>query len=420
MLESAETELQSPAIATTLPSATTIRRKRGPSLSRRSGQQGNVVQKSQPWDSVALAYGRFWVDTPCLATLGVRQVPNAIVLRWRSTKTARVHRSATNQQQADLLRKHFSGHNFPGAICRVDAIVTRAAAAPVETGHAAQLAKLFGQVAAAPLGDTPLAQIGNAALRMLVDKMQAAGLAPKTIVNYSQVVKLVLASALSVEGEQLYPRKWNHDFIGMPVVLVTEQRRPTLTSEQVAAILARAESPYRVLFALLAGTGLRIGEALALKASDFSSDFKSIEVRRSMWHGREQSPKTPSAVRVVDLAEPLATLLSEYAAGKAGYLFAFANGTPMVQRHALYKLHAAAGKVGLHAFRRFRTSVLRKARVPEDLIALWLGHSGRSVTDTYARQLREDVPFRQEWAERAGLSYVGLQNVVAIDSVRAA
>jgi integrase len=174
----------------------------------------------------------------------------------------------------------------------------------------------------------------------------------------------------------------------MPVVLVTEQRRPTLTSEQVAAILARAESPYRVLFDP-AGTGLRIGEALALKASDFSSDFKSIEVRRSMWHGREQSPKTPSAVRVVDLAEPPATLLSEYAAGKAGYLFAFANGTPMVQRHALYKLHAATGKVGIHAFRRFRTSVLRKARVPEDLIALWLGHSGRSVTDTYARQLRE-------------------------------
>src|SRR5437667_6597749 len=376
MLESAETELQSPAIATTLPGATTIRRKRGPSLSRRSGQQGNVVQKSQPWDSVALAYGRFWVDTP-----GVERQRKTIALGtcWDlphaqrgQTKTARVHRSATNQQQADLLRKLFSGHNFPGAICRVDAIVTRAAAAPVETGHAAQLAKLFGQVAAAPLGDTPLAQIGNAALRMLVDKMQAAGLAPKTIVNYSQVVKLVLASALSVEGEQLYPRKWNHDFIGMPVVLVTEQRRPTLTSEQVAAILARAESPYRVLFALLAGTGLRIGEALALKASDFSSDFKSIEVRRSMWHGREQSPKTPSAVRVVDLAEPLATLLSEYAAGKAGYLFAFANGTPMVQRHALYKLHAAAGKVGLHAFRRFRTSVLRKARVPEDLIALWL------------------------------------------------
>jgi hypothetical protein len=46
---------------------------------------------------------------------------------------------------------------------------------------------------------------------------------------------------------------------------------------------------------------------------------------------------------------------------------------------------------------------------------MWLGHSGRSVTDTYARQLREDVPFRQEWAR-----WFGLQNVVAIDFVKAA
>jgi hypothetical protein len=49
------TELQSPTAPTTLPGATTIRRKRGLSLSRRTGQQGNVFQKSQPWDSTGLA-----------------------------------------------------------------------------------------------------------------------------------------------------------------------------------------------------------------------------------------------------------------------------------------------------------------------------------------------------------------------------
>ena len=43
---------------------------------------------------------------------------------------------------------------------------------------------------------------------------------------------------------------------------------------------------------------------------------------------------------------------------------------------------------------------------------------GRSVTDDYARQLREDLPFRQEWAERAGLGfelgYVGLEKAAPI------
>jgi hypothetical protein len=46
---------------------------------------------------------------------------------------------------------------------------------------------------------------------------------------------------------------------------------------------------------------------------------------------------------------------------------------------------------------------------------MWLGRSGRSVSDTNARQLREDVPFRQEWAR-----WFGLQNVGAINFVKAA
>src|SRR5580698_9766584 len=41
-----------------------IRRKRGPSLSRRIGQRGNVFQHCKPWNPTAPAYGRFWFDVP--------------------------------------------------------------------------------------------------------------------------------------------------------------------------------------------------------------------------------------------------------------------------------------------------------------------------------------------------------------------
>ena len=99
-------------------------------------------------------------------------------------------------------------------------------------------------------------------------------------------------------------------------------------------------------------------------------------------------------------------MLREYIAKipAGSYLFATASGKPMCQRNVLRMLHSKR-KVGFHVFRRFRTSVLRKARVPEDLLTLWLGHASKSVTDDYARQLREDLPFRQEWAERAGLGF---------------
>jgi integrase len=83
-------------------------------------------------------------------------------------------------------------------------------------------------------------------------------------------------------GDQLYPRKWNHDFVGMPIVRKEEQHRPTVTGSEVEQIIANSRRRYAVLFAVLAGTGLRIGEALGLKATDLSSDCRVLYVRRSI------------------------------------------------------------------------------------------------------------------------------------------
>ncbi len=275
------------------------------------------------------------------------------------------------------------------------------------------------------LGDKTLSEVGNAALKELIEKMATAGLSAQTVINYTKVVKMVVASAVSVEGEQLHPRKWNHDFIGMPILKREEQRRPTITEAELGEILATANKRYGVLLALLAGTGLRIGEALALKPTDFSSDCKVLQVQRSIWHSQEQAPKTPNAVRVVDIAEPLSQLLREYVSDKPGYLFAAKSGRPLQQRNVLRALHATGKRVGLHAFRRFRTETLRRARVPEDLTRLWLGHSKQSVTDFYAGGLEKDEAWRREWCERAGLGFylvglLGLQNAVQVASEKAA
>lgn len=275
------------------------------------------------------------------------------------------------------------------------------------------------------LGDRLLSEISNGALKELIETMAEGGLAAKTIVNYSQVVKMVIASAVNADGDQLYPRKWNHEFIGLPIVEKEKQYRPTVTQTEVEEILADAKIRYAVIFALLAGAGLRIGEALAVKASSFSPDCRVLYVRRSIWHGREQDPKTPNAVREVDLPEPLSAFMREYMAGKSGYLFATASGRPIGQRNVLRALHATGKKVGFHAFRRFRTETLRRARVPEDLIGLWLGHARRTVTDLYATGLQQDHEWRREWCERVGLGFSlgglqGLQNAIQIDSTKAA
>jgi integrase len=61
-------------------------------------------------------------------------------------------------------------------------------------------------------------------------------------------------------------------------------------------------------------------------------------------------------------------------------------------------------KSGVHAFRRFRTTWLRKQHAPEDLVRFWLGHANKSVTDGYSK-LKEDVTFRKKVAEQVGIGF---------------
>src|SRR5260370_12403871 len=65
---------------------------------------------------------------------------------------------------------------------------------------------------------------------------------------------------------------------------------------------------------------------------------------------------------------------------------------------------------GFHSFRRFRTTHLRKNRVPEDLLRFWIGHADKTITDTYCK-VQEDTAFRLEVADKVGLGFV-LENPI--------
>ncbi len=259
------------------------------------------------------------------------------------------------------------------------------------------------------LGDTLLPNIHNAAVKSLVSKMSEAGLSAKSICNYIGLVKLIMASALDENGEQLFPRKWNHDFMD-PVVL--KQHQPTFTAKTMSAIVEKANGQEQVLYALLAGTGLRIGEALGLEVRHLSSDCRTITIEQSCWEGELQSPKTENAHRQVDLSQDLARLLTAFTAGRqSGLVFTNRVGAPLSQtnllRRSLYPILAELNveKAGFHAMRRFRTTWLRKQQAPEDLIKFWLGHAKQSVTDGYSK-LADDAEFRLDVVNKVGAGFV--------------
>jgi integrase len=253
------------------------------------------------------------------------------------------------------------------------------------------------------VGDLPLGSIGNATVKTVVTKMHEAGLSPKTINNYIGLVKLIVASAIDHNGDELHPRKWNHEFLDIPIV--ENQQQPTFTADTMNLIVQNASGQDQVLYALLAGTGLRIGEALGLEVRHLSADCRTLTVEQSCWHGDIQTPKTRNAYRQVDLCSSLANLLKSFVGNReSGLVFANGAGKPLSQTNVVRRsLHPIleqlrVEKTGFHAMRRFRATWLRKRRAPEDLIQYWLGHAEQSVTDGYSK-LADDVEFRRETAE---------------------
>jgi integrase len=271
------------------------------------------------------------------------------------------------------------------------------------------------------IGDLPLAQVNNAALKDLVTKMLEGGLSPKTVNNYAQVVKMVVASAVNSEGEQLFPRKWNHDFVDMPIVEKAKQNTPSFSAEVMSQLASWRKPRERMLFILCGAAGLRIGEALGLEiGKHISSDFLTLTVSQKVRHCKvEERLKTTSAARQVDLHPAIAALLMDFVGDrKIGFLFCTRNGRPLsssciLRRHLHPALkgmgyvnpHTGEHKAGNHAFRRFRNTYLRNhTECPEGLQKYWMGHAGESMSDLYDK-VHEDVAFRRKWAEKAGFGF---------------
>jgi integrase len=261
------------------------------------------------------------------------------------------------------------------------------------------------------IGDMPLGSISNLALKNLGATMVERGLGASAIRSYTNAVKMVVASAINEEGEQLFPRKWNHDFIDLPEDRNPEQ--PFLTGDAVTAIVAAPkEQLHRVLYTLCASAGLRFGEALGIDITNISPDCATIRICQKAWRGQiHDYLRSENGKREVDLHSTVAAMLKDFIGDrKSGLLFATKSGRPLAQTNILRRsLHPILGslgkpKMGCHAFRRFRVTWLRKNSIPEDLLRFWLGHAGRTVTDAYSK-LTSDAEFRKQVTEKVGLGF---------------
>jgi integrase len=271
--------------------------------------------------------------------------------------------------------------------------------------------------------DTLLADVNNRAMKELVETMSRE-LSAASIRDYANIVKGVVASAINDNGEELFPRKWNEEYIDAPVV--KDQRQPSTTTANMAEITKLATGRYRTLYLLLAGCGpLRAGEALGLEIGrHISEDCRTLYIQQKAKRGKiQQYLKTKNGTREVDLCSALAKELKAFIGTRtSGLLFQTSSGRQVSQRNILRdSLHPILEKLkhvkgGFNIFRRYRMTHLEKSDCPDSLKHFWSGHAPKHVSERYVKLLT-DREFRLEWAEKIGLGFSigqpGLLHVVS-------
>lgn len=266
------------------------------------------------------------------------------------------------------------------------------------------------------IGDLPLGDVHNITVKPLVTKMKKS-LSARTVNTYVEYIKQVVASSLKdgKTGEPMHPRKWDAREMDLPVIKSRQQRRPALKLNAVDKLVSESEGEEQALYVLLAATGMRISEALALETKHFVNNCRTIQVYQQVDRDHPRIVpyvKTNAGFREVDVCTAVGEYLRAFTNGKDGLLFQTRNGTPYLhnnleQRWLTPRLQAMGVDekgMGFHAFRRFRKTWLRGKRVQEDINNFWMGHQPETMSETYSR-LDLELDLRLAEAEHMGVGF---------------
>jgi integrase len=278
------------------------------------------------------------------------------------------------------------------------------------------------------IGDLPLALVDNLAVKPLAKKMCESGLKARTVNKYVEYIKQIVKSLKARNGEPVHKRTWDAETMDLPIVKYREQKRPALKVKAVSQLIADSEGQERVLYILLAATGLRISEALAVETRHLINDGRTVKVEQQV---EKDAPrivkylKTDAADREIDLHPEVAEFLQRYTAGKLGLLFHTHLNTPHLYSNLedrwltprLVKMGLDEKGMGWHSFRRFRKTWLRGRRCLEDINNFWMAHRPQTMSELYSH-LYEDIDIRLAEAESVGYGFDLPKTVVAPSAPR--
>ncbi|MBZ5557508.1 MAG: site-specific integrase, partial [Acidobacteriia bacterium] len=164
-----------------------------------------------------------------------------------------------------------------------------------------------------------------------------------------------------------------------------------IADDDFAKLLNEVDEPYRTMVELIAATGLRIGELLAVRWRALDLEVGTLAVRESVYEGKFQRPKTHKSRRTIPLGPHAITSLKEHrdrSTRKSDDDLVFPNksGEPLRESKLLERVlqpaaeRAGLGRVTWHQFRHIHSSLLNDLRVPVKIAQEQLGHASIQTT----------------------------------------
>lgn len=224
-------------------------------------------------------------------------------------------------------------------------------------------------------------------VRAFVGHLERASLRPASIRAILAPVKAMYATAVEDGAIRFNPTR------GLRIANsrdpVDDKEARALTRAELTRLLGHLPDEWRLLFELLAHSGLRISELIGLQWGDVEfEDRQRLRIRRQDCRGEVGELKTEHSRRDVPLSPGMARRLWAHGADRPGTerVFTSPHGLPLsdgnLRRRVLVPGRDAAGLpwVTFHSFRHTCASLLFEAGRDVKQVAAWLGHSDPAFT----------------------------------------
>lgn len=244
------------------------------------------------------------------------------------------------------------------------------------------------------LGKVPLGRLSPHVVQVAYQRMRVAGLSARSVERTHSVLRRALNQAVG----------WGV-LASNPALLAAPPRLPRRQMTALDATQARRlldsthDDRWFSLWALLIGTGLRLGEALALTWSDVNLEAGNVAVRRTLQrnlgHGLVfAAPKTAQSRRSVPMpAFVIAALRTGKGADPSSLVFSNRRGGPQDPGSVNSALTRSLRRAGLphvrvHDLRHTTASILLASSTHPKVVQELLGHRTVALTlDIYSHLL---------------------------------